>query len=153
MRRRGGLATVLIALLAVSGCASIPGEQTHPEEQALPDDLFAAARQSEIAPEGFDEGPSRTPCGEVTLGQGEQLPTNAVDCIDAAIGSMDAELAVVSPTTEGDPIVTFYRTAAGAPGVEKFTDAEFDRYGPKTWTHENCPQTTTVISLQGCSEI
>jgi hypothetical protein len=138
---------MLIAVLGISGCtSSSPGEQT------LPKDLFAAARQSDKAPEGFDDGLSRTSCGEVTLGQGEQTPTDAVDCINSAIGTLNAELALVAVTTEGDPIVTFYRTSATAPGVEIFTDSQFDRYGSKTWTDENCLKTTTIVPLQGCAE-
>jgi hypothetical protein len=147
MKRRIAFIAILIGTLAVSGCA------TYPPDQTLPDDLFKAARQSENAPKGFHDDLSRKSCGEVTLDQSEQIPADAVACIDAAIGSLNAELVVVSLTTEGDPIVAFYRTAAGAPGVEKITDGEFDRYGPKTWTHEDCPDTTTLTSLQGCSEI
>ena len=147
MRRRFALTIILIGTLAVSGCAAVPGDQT------LPSDLFAAARQSEKAPDGFSNALPRKSCGDVTLNQGEKIPTTAVDCIDAAIGSLEAELVVVSLTTEGDPVVAFYRTAVGTLGVEIFTDGEFDRFGPKTWTHENCPQTTTLTSLQGCSEM
>jgi hypothetical protein len=146
MRRRVALLAMLIAVLAVSGCvSSFPGEQT------LPKDLFTAARQSEKAPKGFNDGLSRTSCGEVTLGQGEQTPADAVDCINSAIGTLNAGLAIVAVTTEGDPIVTFYRTSATAPGVEIFTDSQFDRYGSKTWTHENCPKTTIIVPLQGCA--
>lgn len=147
MERRVALVAVLIAVLAVSGCASsFPGGQT------LPKDLFAAARQSDKAPKGFNDGLSRTSCGEVTLGQGEQAPTAAVNCINSAIGSLDAELAIAAVTTEGDPIVTFYRTSANTPGVEIFTDSQFDRYGPKTWTRENCPKAMTIVPLRGCAE-
>jgi hypothetical protein len=145
MRCRIALTALLIGTLAMSGCASFPGDQT------LPDDLFKAARQSEKAPEGFDNGLPRASCGEVTLSQGEQIPTDAVDCINASVGSVDAELAVVSLTSEGDPIVSFYRTAADEPGMEKFTDGEFDKYGPKAWTHEICRDKTALTSLHGCS--
>ena len=147
MRRRIVCTAILIGMLAVSGCASSPGGQT------LPNDLFKAARQSEKAPKGFHDGLHRKSCGEVTLDQGARIPAEAVACLDSAIGTMDAELAVVSLTTEGDPMVAFYRTAVNTPGVEKFTDGEFDRFGPKTWTHETCPETTTLSSPQGCSEI
>jgi hypothetical protein len=66
---------------------------------------------------------------------------------------LDAELAVVSLTIEGDPIVDFYRTSTGVPGVEVFTDGEFDRYGSKMWMRQDCPLTTSLTSLQGCLEI
>ena len=153
MRRRIAFIAILISTLAVSGCASVLGEQVSPGDQTLPSDLFAAARQSDKAPDGFSNALPRTSCGDVTLKQGEEIPTAAVACMDAALGTLEAELVVVSLTTEGDPLVAFYRTGADTPGVEIFTDGEFDRYGPKTWTHENCPQTSTVASLQGCSEL
>ncbi len=147
IRRRIALTSILIATLAISGCAAFPRDQT------LPSDLFAAARQSEKAPDAFSSALPRESCGDVTLNQGEKIPTTAVECIDTAIGTIEAELVVVSHTTEGDPLVAFYRTAAGTRGVEIFTDGEFDRFGPKTWTHQNCPQTKTLTSLQGCSEM
>lgn len=148
MSRRIAFSTILIGMLAVSGCVeSFPGNQT------LPQDLFKAARQSEQSPVGFRDDLPRKSCGQVTLDQGERIPTNAVKCMDSAIGHLEAELAVVSLTTEGDPIVDFYRTSKGIPGVETFTDGEFDRYGSKTWTHQKCPETTTLTSLQGCIEV
>ena len=101
--------------------------------------------------DGFNDGLPRASCGEVTLKQGEQIPTDALECMNSAIGLADAELAVVSLTTEGDPIVTFYRTIEGTPGIEIFIDGEFDRYGPKTWAHETCPDQTTFTSTQKCS--
>ena len=153
MRRRFAFSALLISTLAVSGCASVSGERVYPGDQTLPSDLFAAARQSDKAPDEFSDALPRTTCGDVTLKQGEEIPTTAVECMDAALGTLEAELAVVSLTTEGDPLVAFYRTSAGTRGVEIFTDWEFDRYGPKMWTHQNCPQTATVASLQGCSEI
>lgn len=156
MRRRIAFTAILIGSLAVSGCVeSFPGDQkleSFPGDQKLPQDLFKAARQSERAPAGFRDDVRRKSCGQVTLGQGEQVPTDAVDCMDSAIGRLDAELAVVSLTTEGDPIVDFYRTSTGTPGVEVFTDGEFDRYGSKEWVHQDCPKTTTLTSLQGCLE-
>lgn len=159
MRHRIALTSILIGTLAISGCAASPreqeplGEQVFPAGQTLPSDLFAAARQSQYAPDAFSDTRPRKSCGDVTLKQGEEIPAAAVDCIDAAIGNLEAELVVVSLTTEGDPVVAFYRTAAATLGVEIFTDGEFDRFGPKTWTHQTCPQTTTVTSLQGCSEM
>lgn len=148
MRRRIAFATLLIGALAVSGCTT-----SFPSQQMLPDDLFEAARQSEKVPEGFRDDLTRKSCGQVTLDQGEQIPADAVDCMDAAMGNLHAELAVVAPTVEGDPLVTFYRTSTGDPGVEVFINDEFDRYGSKTWTHRNCSTTTTLLSLQGCPEI
>ena len=148
MRRRIAFAALLIGTLAVSGCV-----RSFPGDQKLPQDLFNAARQSERAPVGFRDDVRRKSCGQVTLDQGERIPADAVDCVDSAIGRLDAELAVVSLTIEGDPIVDFYRTSTGVPGVEVFTDGEFDRYGSKMWMRQDCPLTTSLTSLQGCLEI
>lgn len=140
--RKGAIGLAAVALLAVSGCAS-----TFPGPQNLPKDLFAAARSSPKAPHGFVDGVKRESCGEITLDQGESLPTDTVDCINAAIGVADAQLAVVAPTTEGDPVVTFYRTSASAGGVELFVDAEYDRFGSGSWTHETFPTATDITAL------
>lgn len=147
MRGRIAAAVILLGTLAVSGCV-----ESFSGDQKLPQDLFNAARQSERAPVGFHDEVRRKSCGQVTLVQGEQIPTDAIDCMDSAIGQLNAELAVLSRTIEGDPIVDFYRTSIITPGIEIFTDGEFDRYGSKEWTHQNCPKTTTLRSLQGCLE-
>lgn len=73
MRRRIAFATILFGTLAVSGCASSPGNQT------LSTDLFAAARQSERAPDALNNALPRKSCGDITLKRGEEIPTNAVD--------------------------------------------------------------------------
>lgn len=135
-----GLAAV--ALLGAAGCSS-----SFPGPQNVPKDLFAAARSSTEAPDGFIDRVHRESCGEITLDQGASLPPDAVDCINAAIGAADAQLAVVAPTTEGDPIVTFYRTSASTPGVELFVDAEYDRFGSGAWTHERFPAATDITAL------
>jgi hypothetical protein len=116
------------------------------------DGPVAASRLSSVAPAGFRDGLPRTSCGDITLGQGERIPAAAVECIDSAIGRSDAELAVLSPTTEGDPIVTFYRTVPPAGGIEIYTDATQDNFGPKTWAHQSCPTATSVTSLRNCVE-
>lgn len=123
-----------------------------PAGAAGADGPVAASRLSSAAPAGVRDGLPRTSCGDITLGHGERIPAAAVECIDSAIGRSDAELAVLSPTTEGDPIVTFYRTVPPAGGIEIYTDATQDNFGPKTWTHQSCPTVTSVTSLRGCVE-
>lgn len=147
MRCHIAVTVLLIGTLAVSGCSS-----SSPGDQKQPEDLFKAALTSESAPEGFHDQLPLKSCGQVTLDQGEQIPIDAVDCIDTAIGTLDTELAVGSPTTEGDPIVALYRTSTDTPGVQISTDTAFDRFGPKTWTHQNCHTTITLASLRGCTE-
>src|SRR5207253_11469017 len=62
------------------------------------------------------------PCPDVLLLQGEEIPDDAVACIEHA-GPEGAELAVVRPTTEGDPYVMFYRVGHGIQGLEIWEDA------------------------------
>lgn len=61
------------------------------------------------------------------------------------------ELAVVAPTTEGDAIVTFYRTAPGMQGFEMYVNGAFDRYGSGDWSHLTCPGSDVTL-LNGCVE-
>jgi len=89
------------------------------------------------APAAVTDRPSLQACGTVTLGQGETVPDEAWACFDAHAAT-GAELVVSRPTTEGDPIVTYYRTGPGIAGVEVFTDTTADQFGPRTWTHEMC---------------
>lgn len=140
--RVAAVGLVAIVMLAVSACSS-----SYPQPQNVPDDLFAAARGSQDAPDNFRDGAKRESCGEITLDQAQALPAAAVDCINAAIGATDAELAVVAPTSEGDPIVTFYRTSSRAAGVKLFIDAEYDRFGSGSWTHETFPRASDITAL------
>jgi len=91
-------------------------------------------------------------CGELSLGQGEEVPADAWACMDAASDS-GAELVVEMPTTEGDPILTYYRVGPGIDGLELFSDTTQDSFGPRTWSHEVCPDTVTVSEPLGCEEV
>lgn len=146
MRRRTALSIAGILAFTVSGCA---GVTSFPGPQSLPDNLFEASRHSDAAPAGFDDGVKRTSCGDITLTQGESPSADGVDCMNAAIGSANAELAVIAPTTEGDPIVTFYRTAPGKQGFEMFVNGTFDRYGAGEWAHLTCPG-ADISTPSGC---
>lgn len=72
--------------------------------------------------------------------------------MDAAIGKRNVELAVSSPTTEGDPIITFYRTSADASGVEMFSNGEYDKFGAGDWIQATCPATMTLAAREGCQD-
>ncbi len=89
-------------------------------------------------------------CGEVELAHGEQVPVDAWACLDDAFGT-GAELVVTAPTTEGDPVVTYYRVGPGIDGLEILTDASGDRYGGGAST-PLCPGTVTVTKPLGCTE-
>jgi len=134
--------------LTLAGCGVV---SAFPQPQSLPGDLFTASRQSDAAPAGFHDDVERTSCGDVRLGQGELLPSDAASCMNAAIGATNAELAVITPTTEGDPIVTFYRTSADSPGFELYVNGSYDRYGAGEWAHLTCPSTDISV-LNGCVE-
>ncbi|GEL93458.1 hypothetical protein [Cellulomonas composti] len=90
-------------------------------------------------------------CGEIVLGQGEQVPATAWACLDAATGT-GATLVVTFPTTEGDPIVTTYRVGPDVDGLEITTDATQDRFGgPDAGiSTETCPDTVTAAEPLGC---
>lgn len=93
-------------------------------------------------------------CGTFGAGQGEAVPDAAWDCLDEG-SSTGAELVVTMPTTEGDPIVTYYRVGTGIEGLELFVDSRADSYAPpesRGVSHQLCPDTTTAREPLGCRE-
>ena len=54
-------------------------------------------------------------CGEVELGQGDEIPAENLTCLQDAADE-GAELAVTRPTTEGDPVTEYYRVLPGGGG-------------------------------------
>jgi hypothetical protein len=78
----------------------------------------------------------------------------AVDCFEQALRRGEgAELVVRYFTTEGDPIVEYYRTIPGTAGVEVFTDATEDRYGSRAWSHRRCPDARSLQAFGECQEL
>ncbi|ROS31453.1 hypothetical protein [Cellulomonas sp. PhB150] len=126
--RRETVVTVLVCAAALTACTG-PGE-----------------------PAFVSDRPSLEPCGTVTLGQGETVPTEAWTCFDAAAAT-GAELVVSRPTTEGDPIVTYYRAGPGITGVEVLTDTTADAFGPRTWTHELCARMDGAHDPRDCRTV
>jgi hypothetical protein len=91
-------------------------------------------------------------CGRMAAGPGP-VAGDPVDCFDAAIREgRPAELVVTTTTTEGDPIVTYYR-ALPAGGVEVFTDATEDTYGSKDWSHQGCSDARSLGDLGFCADL
>lgn len=86
-------------------------------------------------------------CGHERLGQGQELPATAVECL-ADPGADGAELIVTAPTTEGDPIVTYYRAEPGG-SVEIWVDMTQDAYGGG-WSHLRCPDARNITDLGEC---
>lgn len=68
-------------------------------------------------------------CGRVSLGQGDSVPTSYLTCFSTAVeGGSSGTLTVVSPTTEGDGIVTTYTVVASG-SVRVRMDATADKFG------------------------
>lgn len=112
-----------------------------------------AARALSDAPEVVREGNAATSCGEFVLGQGEELPSEAVACLTAATEKEKAELAWSYPTTEGDPIVYFAYVASWNEGVGLSLTNEFDSYGGDYgWTSLSCPDAVTATRLDSISQ-
>ncbi|WP_024286487.1 hypothetical protein [Cellulomonas sp. KRMCY2] len=134
-RARALFAAALIPL-AVTSCG------TSADAPATPADLLSQR----------DELPS---CGVLELDQGEVVPEAAWDCLDEG-SEAGAELVVSMPTTEGDPIVTYYRVGAGIEGLELFIDNSADVWaGPdnRGVSHQLCPATATAREPLGCREV
>jgi len=107
---------------------------------ARPDDPIAAARQLNGATAAIKNGNAQDSCGEFRLGQGEQVPDSALDCLADAAGVTPAELAWSFPTTEGDPIVSFAFVGPTFRGVQVITTTAYDAYGGggTTWSGVSC---------------
>jgi hypothetical protein len=135
------LLSILPATLLLAGCAGVGGAGygSDPPDSASAKDptseVIASSRDSATAPADFRDRTTLPSCGDFELGQGESLPANAVDCLKNA-GEEGAELAFSQPTTEGDPIVYFYRVGPADAGVELFIDGTKDSYGSGEWTNE-----------------
>ncbi|MBZ2196511.1 hypothetical protein [Occultella gossypii] len=137
--------------VATSGPAPIdsPYSASEPTDPAVSSaapesSVIGASRTSDAAPPEFRDREPLPGCGDVVFEQGAFVwPADVVTCLNAAGGpdGPGAEVAVQGPTTEGDPIVTYYRVGAGIDGVEIFTDATQDRYGSGTWGYRTCADT------------
>lgn len=116
--------------LMVAGCAAGPVE---PGSVPTPQQFLDRA-----------ELPS---CGEITLAQGDEIPSENLGCLDSA-GPEGAELSVTRPTTEGDPVTEYYRVLPGG-GWEAYLDGSMDRYGSQWW-FTDCPDARDLEDLAQC---
>jgi hypothetical protein len=121
---------VLAVVLVVSGCGG-QDEQSEPawfaDRQALPS------------------------CDAVVLDQGDVVPETATECLFGDNDPSGAELVVQSPTTEGDPVVTYYRRLPGAASLDVMTDMTGDQNGSQGWSWSTCPGATSLTDLEDCS--
>ncbi len=100
-------------------------------------DKLAESKRSGIAPEAFTNRKPLFSCGEFVMGQGAEAPSAGWDCLAAHLDT-GAELVEVTPTVEGDPIISYYRVGPDIDGLEYFNDPTFDTFGADTWTHLVC---------------
>ena len=112
-------------------------------------DELAESKRSGKAPAAFTNREALFSCGEFVLGQGETLPPEAWDCLAERLET-GAEIVLAQPTTEGDPIITYYRVGPGIDGMEYFTDPTFDTWGADAWEHMLCAIETDPLSVVNC---
>ena len=98
---------------------------------------LAESKRSGAAPEAFVTRKPLFSCGDFVLAPGATVPEVAWDCLTAGVEG-GAELVIVRSTTEGDPIITYYRVGPGIDGVETFTDTSFDSFGSGDWERTTC---------------
>jgi hypothetical protein len=139
--RRVGVVPIAAGLLLLSGCTA---QYTTP-----PEDPIAAARALPDAPAAVQNGDGS--CGELELGEGEDLPASAVACVMNAPGS--AELAWSTPTTEGDPIVSFAQVSADFDGVHIYRTSAFDNFGAEGWAASACVDRHDLGAADECVEL
>jgi hypothetical protein len=98
--------------------------------------VVARSAASTEAPTAFRERAVLRSCGAVALPRGGTIAAASIECL---VGTPTAgrELVVVERTTEGDPLVRWYRTGPRIAGVEIFEDATADRFGGG-WHRSSC---------------
>lgn len=119
----GVVAAAVLAFVAFGG-GSAGSSGTSSQGSAV----IAISKASAGAPASFMGRLTFRSCGEVVLAQGVRIPPERIRCL-AATPAEGRELVIESRTTEGDPIVRYYRTGPDVDGVEIFEDATRDRFG------------------------
>ena len=99
-------------------------------------------------PAAFLDREALPSCGSVDLGQGDEIPSGDIACLEEAT-SAGAELAVRRPTVEGDPVTEYYRVLPGG-GWEIYTDMTKDAYGEGWWLN-TCPDALSMTQLGECT--
>lgn len=98
----------------------------------------------------WEDRPAFPSCGEVTLEQGERLQQKGrseVACLRAAFDAGgEAELKVVFPTVEGDPVTEYYRVTPSRT-TEVYVDSTKDPNSDQTWSFADCGQPESVLDV------
>lgn len=102
------------------------------------------------APDAFRNRPALPLCPDVVLDQGKRLGSEALECLERGYAGNGAELAVASPTVEGDMVVSHYRITPNAPALQIFHDATGDKFGSGEWTAASCPLPRGQDSIAAC---
>jgi hypothetical protein len=126
---RTGLGVACILTVTATGCSRILGDPVRDQ---------------------WGDRASLASCGEVVLEQGERLQhevRSEFECLRAAFHSgSGAELKVQAPTTEGDPVTSYYRvTPAGT--TEVYVDSTHDKFGDQKWSFADCKQPESVLDV------
>jgi hypothetical protein len=133
----GALVAVAVVIGAVLAFLTFgTGQPTAPGQSAVAR-IIARSMASPDAPAAFTGRPTYRSCGRIDRQQGAALPAQRIACLSSTPGE-GRELIVVSRTTEGDPIVRYFRTGPALAGVEIFEDATADRFGDHAWHHSFC---------------
>ncbi|MBN0041792.1 hypothetical protein JN535_16650 [Cellulosimicrobium cellulans] len=136
----------VLGLLVVAGCATTGTPAPADDASTSPGaDVVGEA----APPSAFVNRDPLDSCGDLRLDQGESVPDDAYRCLDDAAAT-GAELVVTLPTTEGDPIVNYYRVGPGIEGLEIFVDATRDTYGSGQWAHLRCPAAESASEPGEC---
>jgi hypothetical protein len=154
--RRGCAAASLTAVLLLTGCASAP------VSRAPEGDPIDAARALPDAGGIVSIGDATGTCGEYVLEQGEELPPEAGAClVDASARGEAAELAWSTPTSEGDPIVSFAFVGGTATRLLVYTTHAFDRHSGleeplspgESWTGHACDDPADLLGTGDCDPL
>lgn len=97
----------------------------------------------------FEDRDPLQPCTEVTLAQGETVPAEAWDCLEAGT-TTGAELVVGVPTTEGKTIRYYFRAGPELEGVEIFIDRTAEKWGTGKWDRRLCTGESFDVIVAGC---
>ena len=133
----GALVAVGVVVAAVLAFLTFgTGQPTAAPTESPVARIIASSEASADAPASFRDRPVFRSCGRIELSQGGTVPAASIACLSTT-PTEGRELVVVSPTTEGDPIVRYFRTGPDLDGVEIFEDATADRFGG-AWHHTFC---------------
>jgi hypothetical protein len=133
----GALVAIGVVVVAVLAFLTFGVRSSGPSAAPSSDvGVIAASMVSPDAPAAFRDRTAFRSCGRIVLTQGRQIPPARIRCL-ASTPAEGRELVVEASTTEGDPIVRYYRTGPGLDGVDIFEDATRDRFGGG-WHHSLC---------------